>query len=469
MRHMPVSGTVLAALSGRDLSVAVAAVVVVLAIVAVIVMVLRNNGARNAASGLGYDAHQGPIGQPRANADPGASPWARGGGQAPQPGAWSNNGPDAAGMVGMSGRGNSPASGAAWGQSAQDASGGQAGPGAWGPPAGGRWSEAPQAATPWSDNGGGQGAGWNGGAPSSAGWGGAAGGGAAPGAAPWENAGAQRAEVSPEWAQPWGNTPNAPAQAPWGQPEASPASQGAWGQPDAGAGRGGWGQPEPPAPAAPWGQPEQGAGAHGGWGQPEPQQPAWGAAPSTPGGLNGGGLNGGNWGGAQAAGPSQAEAAGWGAPAAPAGGGWGAQPGAPAAAAQGAAPAWGAPASGPAGGYDAQGFGQQFGAAASPARPVNTRPGVVVVKQGKEPGRVFEIRNDRLTIGRSRDSDIFLEDLAVSRLHATVFRDENGEYRVRDENSANGTTVNGQRITEHLLQEGDEIVLGQTVLAFARR
>jgi pSer/pThr/pTyr-binding forkhead associated (FHA) protein len=113
--------------------------------------------------------------------------------------------------------------------------------------------------------------------------------------------------------------------------------------------------------------------------------------------------------------------------------------------------------------------GQPFGGAAAPARPVNARPGVIVVKQGKEPGRVFEIRNDRLTIGRSRDSDIFLEDLAVSRLHATVYRDDNGEYRVRDENSANGTTVNGQRITEHVLQEGDEIVLGQTVLAFARR
>ncbi|GAC1452804.1 MAG: hypothetical protein PVSMB4_13390 [Ktedonobacterales bacterium] len=105
------------------------------------------------------------------------------------------------------------------------------------------------------------------------------------------------------------------------------------------------------------------------------------------------------------------------------------------------------------------------------ARPagVNQRPGAVVVRQGKEPGRVFEIRGDRLTIGRSRDSDVFLEDLAVSRLHATVFRDDTGQYIVRDENSANGTTVNGQRIGEHVLDEGDEIALGQTVLAFVRR
>lgn len=92
-----------------------------------------------------------------------------------------------------------------------------------------------------------------------------------------------------------------------------------------------------------------------------------------------------------------------------------------------------------------------------------------MVKQGKEPGRVFEIRGDRLTIGRSRDSDIFLEDLAVSRLHATVYREPDGQYVVRDENSANGTTVNGARISEHVLEEGDDIGLGQTVLTFVRR
>ena len=69
-----------------------------------------------------------------------------------------------------------------------------------------------------------------------------------------------------------------------------------------------------------------------------------------------------------------------------------------------------------------------------------------------------------------RESDVFLEDLAVSRLHATIYRDEMGGFRLRDENSANGTTVNGQRISaEHTLQEGDEIQLGQTILAFVRR
>ncbi len=94
---------------------------------------------------------------------------------------------------------------------------------------------------------------------------------------------------------------------------------------------------------------------------------------------------------------------------------------------------------------------------------------MIVVRQGKEPGRIYEVRKDRLTIGRSRESDIFLEDLAVSRLHTTVGRDESGRYLLRDENSANGTYVNGQRVAEHVLEEGDEIQVGQTVLSFVRR
>jgi pSer/pThr/pTyr-binding forkhead associated (FHA) protein len=93
----------------------------------------------------------------------------------------------------------------------------------------------------------------------------------------------------------------------------------------------------------------------------------------------------------------------------------------------------------------------------------------IVVRQGKEPGRTYEMRKEHISIGRSRESDIFLEDLAVSRLHATIYRDEMGGYRLRDEHSANGTSLNGQRVSESALQEGDEIQLGQTILAFMRR
>ena len=74
-----------------------------------------------------------------------------------------------------------------------------------------------------------------------------------------------------------------------------------------------------------------------------------------------------------------------------------------------------------------------------------------------------------MSIGRSRESDIFLEDLAVSRLHASIYRDDQGSYILRDENSANGTSVNGQRVNEHRLSEGDEVQVGQTTMTFTRR
>jgi pSer/pThr/pTyr-binding forkhead associated (FHA) protein len=98
--------------------------------------------------------------------------------------------------------------------------------------------------------------------------------------------------------------------------------------------------------------------------------------------------------------------------------------------------------------------------------------GCVRVEEGKEPGRVYEIRKEVLSIGRSRDSDIFLEDLAVSRLHASILNMGNGNYALKDEGSANGTKVNGQLVAKYQpqsLQEGDRIQLGQTVLLFSKR
>ena len=97
--------------------------------------------------------------------------------------------------------------------------------------------------------------------------------------------------------------------------------------------------------------------------------------------------------------------------------------------------------------------------------------GMVRIEEGKEPGRVYEIRKESLSIGRSRESDIFLEDLAVSRLHASIISLGNNSYALRDEGSANGTKVNGQPVNKYQpypLQEGDKIQLGQTVLVFGR-
>ena len=100
------------------------------------------------------------------------------------------------------------------------------------------------------------------------------------------------------------------------------------------------------------------------------------------------------------------------------------------------------------------------------------RLGIVRVEEGKDPGRVYEVRKDSLSIGRSRESDIFLEDLAVSRLHASIVNMGNGNYGLKDEGSANGTKINGQLVPKNQmypLQEGDKIQLGQTVLVFGKR
>ena len=98
--------------------------------------------------------------------------------------------------------------------------------------------------------------------------------------------------------------------------------------------------------------------------------------------------------------------------------------------------------------------------------------GYVRVEEGKEPGRIYEVRKEALSIGRSRESDIFLEDLAVSRLHASIVNMGNGNYALKDEGSANGTKVNGQLVNKfqtYPLQEGHRIQLGQTVLVFGQR
>jgi pSer/pThr/pTyr-binding forkhead associated (FHA) protein len=71
-----------------------------------------------------------------------------------------------------------------------------------------------------------------------------------------------------------------------------------------------------------------------------------------------------------------------------------------------------------------------------------------------------------MTIGRSRNCNIFLEDLAVSRLHATIRELPTGEYELTDNRSATGTFVNGRAIVRWQLHEGDEVQIGSTTFTF---
>ncbi len=79
--------------------------------------------------------------------------------------------------------------------------------------------------------------------------------------------------------------------------------------------------------------------------------------------------------------------------------------------------------------------------------------------------RSFELLSE-MTIGRSRECDIFLEDLAVSRLHATIRELPDGGYEIEDHRSSSGTFVNGMRITRYRLLEGDIVQIGLNRLTF---
>ncbi len=81
--------------------------------------------------------------------------------------------------------------------------------------------------------------------------------------------------------------------------------------------------------------------------------------------------------------------------------------------------------------------------------------------------RSFELQ-PQVTIGRSRDCDIFLEDIAVSRLHATIRQLPDGGYELEDHRSVSGTLVNGRPVSRCRLNEGDIVQIGVSKLTFRR-
>src|SRR3954447_8916485 len=91
--------------------------------------------------------------------------------------------------------------------------------------------------------------------------------------------------------------------------------------------------------------------------------------------------------------------------------------------------------------------------------------GVLHVIGGHDRGKRFDLTLPETRIGRGADQDVVLSDIAVSRRHITVLM-EGARFRLRDLGSGNGTLVNGQRIDTVLLNDGDHIELGNTVLRF---
>ncbi|GCE11453.1 FHA domain-containing protein [Tengunoibacter tsumagoiensis] len=370
------------------------------------------------------------------------------------------------------------------------------------------WQRQPDAAAAWQQQAGSNAAWGQQQAQQPAGWGAPSTGGQP--ANPWgaANVGAQQQQSNPWGAanvdaqqqqnNPWGQQAQPQAQQPWGQQQqsnpwgqqaqaqsqpgnewgaAAPASaaqqqSNPWGQQQAQQQNNSWGQQaQAQQQSNPWGQPanvpaQQQAQQSNPWGAANPQAQPWEQTPA-PAAQDA-------W-----AQPQANQGQSWGQPAqqgpASFGGGSGQswnQPAAPFQQAQPAAnAAWPQPG----------GFGVPADSDKTVLRGVS-QPGIqpglggalgyVRVEEGKEPGRIFEVRKESLSIGRSRESDIFLEDLAVSRLHATIVNMGNGNYMLKDEGSANGTKVNGQLVNKfqtYQLQEGDRVQLGQTVLVFGRK
>jgi len=93
---------------------------------------------------------------------------------------------------------------------------------------------------------------------------------------------------------------------------------------------------------------------------------------------------------------------------------------------------------------------------------------LVIRAGGGRGGETFPLSGDRLTVGRRPDSDIFLDDVTVSRDHAILVRRGN-DYYLDDCGSLNGTYVNRRRIESHRLTDGDELQIGKYKLAFLSR
>ncbi|MBL3670437.1 zinc-ribbon and FHA domain-containing protein [Streptomyces sp. M2CJ-2] len=121
--------------------------------------------------------------------------------------------------------------------------------------------------------------------------------------------------------------------------------------------------------------------------------------------------------------------------------------------------------------YDAEATGQTQMPMLSPeaqaavdALPVGSA--LLVVRRGPNSGSRFLLDGDLTTAGRHPQSDIFLDDVTVSRRHVEFRRGQDGSFTVADVGSLNGTYVNRERIDQVGLSNGDEVQIGKYRLVF---
>jgi pSer/pThr/pTyr-binding forkhead associated (FHA) protein len=104
----------------------------------------------------------------------------------------------------------------------------------------------------------------------------------------------------------------------------------------------------------------------------------------------------------------------------------------------------------------------EFGAAS----PTTDSEGpVLVVRKGPQPGERFFVDREKLVVGRDPASDIFLNDMTVSRAHAVIEASGEG-ITVRDSGSLNGTYLNGEVVDAARLSNGDVLQIGTFQMLF---
>ena len=100
---------------------------------------------------------------------------------------------------------------------------------------------------------------------------------------------------------------------------------------------------------------------------------------------------------------------------------------------------------------------------------VAAQSGALVIRSGGgRVGQSFPMAGEKMTIGRSPETDVFLDDVTVSRDHAQLVRRSGGWY-LDDSGSLNGTYVNRRRIDSHRLEDGDELQVGKYKLTYLAR
>jgi pSer/pThr/pTyr-binding forkhead associated (FHA) protein len=93
---------------------------------------------------------------------------------------------------------------------------------------------------------------------------------------------------------------------------------------------------------------------------------------------------------------------------------------------------------------------------------------MVIRAGGGRAGESFTLEDEKISIGRSPDAGVFLDDVTVSRNHALLVRRKDGLY-LDDLGSLNGTYVNRRRIESHKLDDGDEIQVGKYKLSYLEK